>query len=742
MGLYDQYKLENSTGIRKFQGSTTPELMMVGQQLQKQYDVGQNYDDMLGQMIKDSSAAEFDKPVLQQLKAEYAQRIGARAQKGDYENMWRDTMIDSRNFVGDYKHIAENQQRVAAYQKNLQDELEKKDGLIRSPETMNKLIAESMQQGGLKKDPNTGEWTNQFKGITPAREIDIPQWVDKALDHFAPQVLGSKVKRINGDYYETIGSETKRITPDRINKVLDAAKALDPEWGAYVRQKARLDTMGLDRVDDKTALQAYGTGLTSEMMDASRASGRPIGDVVRAYESQKVMKNLDKLAEAYAVGKYQVNDYKGEHLIDSETEAAGRQAVSNMAGQRLLAPAPDTKLEEKERDLGHLENTVQQLGASIAGIDAQIKRAGPGEKKVLEAQKQAMQDHLASRKAIIEGAQNTVAREMGYTEGYKEFETKVVDKTLDTYIQPIGGIGTNGKQVGITKEALKDIIKNKAYSRISGRQQSSGMGYGAPQIGGNADYYEVQTPKGIVKVEAGQMDKMLEPIQQVMSAKQTFDTNLKTEIKNNADNYAMKPMQMSLSDQESKDLKQAIMGNPSGHAFFQPGSTERIADSDLPKDFDIDNVQLMQKSGSIYLTGHEKSTEKGKTGTPTGKTYNIQVTPGSNYGRYIAGNLVQAKKYLSPDMVRAASILAGFTYTGDILNLQNNEPLVIRQDNKLWGTVKRERYESPTLAGQSRYVLYDADGTLLKEADDASEIDRLVQDAIQRKLKDEQPKKP
>lgn len=240
---YGQYNLTNSRQVRPFAGSVLPELTSVAGTLQERYDKALEQEDTLSRAINQSQAAPFsqDQQLLSQLKQEFKTKISERAKRGDYENMYRDTMLDARNFVDRYQPIAENAKKLEEYKTSLNDLVAK--GTIKDPEKARKLLSLSQQTyQGLTYDPVTGQYANKFQGITPVKDIDPTEKVDKWMKDVAPTVLGSEVKYTDGVWMRYREGKWTTLKPDEIQRVITAGRRLDPEFNAWMDQEIQLST--------------------------------------------------------------------------------------------------------------------------------------------------------------------------------------------------------------------------------------------------------------------------------------------------------------------------------------------------------------------------------------------------------------------------------------------------------------------------------------------------------------------
>src|ERR1700694_2907130 len=113
--LYDNYNLAQSNAIPRYQGSAVPELEQVASAQQQKYDTAQNYMDATQQAMSQTTALPQDQATLNQLNAEKQAKLDAFSKRGDLENVWRDTMMEARDYANKSKYFTDNAARVQAH---------------------------------------------------------------------------------------------------------------------------------------------------------------------------------------------------------------------------------------------------------------------------------------------------------------------------------------------------------------------------------------------------------------------------------------------------------------------------------------------------------------------------------------------------------------------------------------------------------------------------------------------------
>lgn len=115
MGLYDSYKLNNSSYIPQFVGSVVPELQGFSQTVQKRYNEAVDTDDALTEALGNLQhlGLEADTQYANELKQNYLTKLMDRSQRSDYENMGRRTKRDAQRFSAEYTPLLQRQRDLS-----------------------------------------------------------------------------------------------------------------------------------------------------------------------------------------------------------------------------------------------------------------------------------------------------------------------------------------------------------------------------------------------------------------------------------------------------------------------------------------------------------------------------------------------------------------------------------------------------------------------------------------------------
>jgi hypothetical protein len=376
MPNYGLYKLDNSNAIPRFMGSALPELTKASEVMQGRYDQTLQYEDALDTGIEQATSLNADTKMLQSLKDTYRAKLKERAGKGDYENMLREVSRDARDFVNQYKPIAQNQAAVSQYRKELDDQVAKGDVSKDWADTL--FRASTDEYSGLARD-SRGQITNQFRGVDAVKQIDLPKWVENALVGLEDKVTGSTIRKDEGGFYVERSGKREYLGKERIDPIIAAAKASDPLYRSYVKQKALVDSYGAKRVSEE-AVREQSPELYKRIAGIVQAKGISFGEAAQQYMQADSEARTDQAVNTFAY-KHLKDNRTSEYKVMGETEATGRAYKA---------------LEDKEDNtfMGiiqtNLPGTTLTSGKEINGA---IDNFGKGANEVLAATNKFIRDN-------------------------------------------------------------------------------------------------------------------------------------------------------------------------------------------------------------------------------------------------------------------------------------------------------------------------------------------------------------
>lgn len=674
MGLYDGYQLANSRLTKPYQGSTLNELIKVSDVFQERYDAAELGMGALGDMIKNAKTLGQDEPLFKQRAQEYKNKLEDWSKRQDLENLPKDIMKAGRQFATEYQNFSQNLAKAQAYQDDLEKAVDAKR--ISRQRADDLLAVSSASYKGLKYDPSTGAYKNQFQGIGAANEVDDAEWVKKVAGDIAASKSGSLVEGPAGDYFIKRGSSIERITPDQIQSAVNAAYELDPEIQADYAQRAQIEGF-------KTASRIKLEDLDPTIQQKVKESGLSLEEYVAQGAFQKQRGALSQLANKYAyIAKTSSFEYDGT-TVEGQVKAA--KLSKDVDEIPFLIPDADMKLSDKMKDRSKLEDGAKQDQQNIDRISSilsspdKIESLHPDEVADYRRQLQASRSAKLAKESIISGAEETVAKRMGYTNAAELLKKNEVNAT--SYLQP----GSKVKNLFNGQDRTVANVKANGEAYLGIQQYKITYTDGTSEL---RNEKPAVNPQGNKAKEGTVAD---------------FRAEVRKEIKTNAENYAFKPVAINLTKAESDGLKTMIQSSPSSVEFYKPGSTTPVGSKKAPEDFEIGSLKVMKDNGSFYINVMEL-----KKGKPTGDTYNMRITPGSNVGPVVANRLMKHSNK-NPDALAAASILSGGNWSGTLNEMQNNEKIPIATNaGTVIGFVERKGYTSGSNA--SRYIIYDANG--------------------------------
>lgn len=345
MGLYDRYRIAQSQQVAPYVGSNVESMIKVADVLQQRYDKALDTQDALDKALSTAQVAGTDQSLFNQMKEGYKKAIGDWAQRGDYENMGREVNRAAQQFAGEYAHFAENAKRQAEYTSGLQDLLKK--GYLKDPNTVRQLQQASRKgYTGMKYDPQTGQFSNKFVGIDPAKEVDLMEFVNKGLEGIkASSTAGERIE-VQGDYYVKRSEKGEVLKREKIDDVLYRMFQKDPEMRAFVDQKKMLASFDKDEnwlklapvnIREQVIGEAKALNITPEQYlqrefqkDAEAQIWKAISDFGSKAAYEKIERGVDfeGLTEQARAADKRADKEKFEQLYGSQSDRVMNPALT------------------------------------------------------------------------------------------------------------------------------------------------------------------------------------------------------------------------------------------------------------------------------------------------------------------------------------------------------------------------------------------------------------------------------
>lgn len=246
MGLYDNYKMSNSTYIPQFVGSIVPELRDFSSIMKSRYEEARNTDDILVEAMGNMQhlSTEEDTQYANEMKQNYMNKLMERSEREDYENMGRRTKRDARQFASEYTPLVNRLKGMNAIKERV---LQDKD--IFSPETKQKILGKITYMNGTKRDPLTGDFTrdqngkivlNAIQDWAYAKDVDINKKLADFLSKKETDMTQSGYRSNGNGLMTSVKRETRSAA--ELARLAKEMMETDPEIKAMVERDVELTT--------------------------------------------------------------------------------------------------------------------------------------------------------------------------------------------------------------------------------------------------------------------------------------------------------------------------------------------------------------------------------------------------------------------------------------------------------------------------------------------------------------------
>lgn len=735
MGLYDSYKLSNSTAIPQFEGSAGDDFVKVGEYKQGLYDqTQQSFNDTSNQAGEVSSILPQDQEIVKQLREGTQAKIEGLAKQGNYEDMAPQARQIGQEFANRVHEIQGPQAQAAEFKKSLENK-----ELNLTPEQKEAVYGNALRgYQGLKQN-SRGQFVGSFNGKEAAKNIDVNDFVDKALKDVVTQK--------HGDSYETTqdggmwiiknGVKTERVDPTTLTKVLDAAKQNSTEFQAFKEMQGDVATYHASKFTDPS-ITPDGP-IKDAAVKASKQYGIPFSSAYQLVAKQATLSHVDNQASIYGLNKYAKNDKESEMSIKDNPYTL-KDHDKSTAGPFMIQ-GPDNKLTNDEKDYDKLTATVNDSKGKVLNISERIsylnkQLANPNLNKNTRTQMEAELASQNSNKDAIQGQANRAEDIMNYSkdataqsagfgyQDYNDFESKntPVFKQAISQIYP-SGIPTNkGKMIStdeIAQAVLDGRLKSK-YSTVSG----GGIGSASNEIPDGAtltlkDGTTINLPQSAKTSQL--MDKVGSIFQSSSSRAQEFETKLRATHADNIKDFAIQSTNIAIPSEDSRArIKDLLISNKDNIRFSHPGQLDKVS---APDNFRVVSIGTARIGKDTKLQVEELD----KDNKPTGNTFDA-TTSNSNISEQLARTFARSN---APEDKEVADMLSQGSGASQLQSMIPGQHLDLKRQikgedgNLVNGSIKIIRHADKTIS----YNLVDKDtGDILKTSDNAGEAGRWTDD--------------
>lgn len=317
-GLYDAYRLSNSTVVPQFTGTTAPEALQVGQYLQQLYDTAKTGAADIGAATDNLQSLEQDIPLQNEVRNKIQGDIAKMSASRDWENN-----VDAVRGLGRY--YAQRSMELAAPMKQFQEyqaSLENKDLGLR-PEQKQILLARSKAgYAGLSKDP-LGRFVGKFTGVSPAKNVDMTKWADSVMAGMKEFKNGQIIEYSDDKgYLVKKGSSKEWVSKERVQQALDAAFRIDGDVQSYMNMEGDNAGFNASRVPiglipDRSST-GQPNGMKQQALQMAAQSGRSPEEMYGRLAKQATMNNLMDQTHRYLQTKYAYDRRESEQGLSSD----------------------------------------------------------------------------------------------------------------------------------------------------------------------------------------------------------------------------------------------------------------------------------------------------------------------------------------------------------------------------------------------------------------------------------------
>lgn len=235
---YDQYRLDNSTTIPKFQGSTLGELSKVWEYKQGQYDTAVNMDLATGTAALGMQFHPNDRVEGEKLIEGIQNEIKDRASRPDRENQLREVTASAVRAKQEYQPYGQRYQQWGEYQNKINN-MEGMSDANKEATLRHALINDR----GLSTD-RLGRKVGSFSGLNPIKDFNHQEAVDRYMKGADPRIQKRENPVYGTQYYMVVGDKEEILSAPQIEAIVRGGAAADPAYRQWQERRYELETMG------------------------------------------------------------------------------------------------------------------------------------------------------------------------------------------------------------------------------------------------------------------------------------------------------------------------------------------------------------------------------------------------------------------------------------------------------------------------------------------------------------------
>ena len=722
MGLYDGYRLSNSTAIPQYVGSALPELTGLYDMAQKQYDAASSLEQTTANSVQQTPTLNQDAKTLAAINQDVQNTVRKHREQNNYEDLFPSVQQKAMEVAPKLKALSDQVRAQQAYNQSLE---EKELGLdLWTKNALKTRSADSYE--GIKFD-GFGRPIGGFQGIAPAKNIDVDKAIRDNLS-ILTATSSENIRRGDNGYQRWDNRDGwQQITPEKVKQAYYNGKANDLDWQARDKQQVELRSYMATRglTDDAAKAIIDGSNITEakELM----AQGYSPKQAYSVYHANRTAANIEQTQLDYALAKtYRQETHQRDSGISSLAEYQAKKNMDKADEAPYIAEGVNIQLTDAEKDPSKVVNKNLELTKNKADLLTEKERyenqlntkglSGP-EKAQLQVNIARANDKIAQVTAelnrnndILNYSKNKTAQEMGYgnlQQMQQESATKLIPLVSKQF--PMGAVVDNsGKRV-----SNEQIAKAISAGRVNLQQETVGTPYSGGRSttvtrGAIIDLGNGKTAVITNPTTAEKFNTAITQYRQDKTFRQgEFQQKFQETHTKNVENYSLHSETITLDDKQKKKINDMLTGSRGNIEISLPGQFDNLSENDRPKNLRTVGLRP-QGIGKQNIFVVEELDEKGN---PTGKTFDAKVN--STAARQIAQEIETNTK--DPEIRAAASAMKPRSGARQINTMQVG-------DSENWGQI---RGRSGQLHNTKFQVMSAPDGTISYELYDEQTGERL-----------------